>query len=211
MGKITADQSQAVMATLVQNVRWSEIDFDECGLQDGVIRNAEEAGRQFTLFLKNQCRAIIGEPKMVHVDRTVPFDPVAFLGKGWSIKEQDERSLKRAEFDLTGIRLESMLEKGENRIDGEQRLGRLKVGKYVRLDAAVFLTLWKNQHLIPEQWKEKVNGNTRFIFFDGTVLRNPNGFRYVLYLYWDDGKWRWNYNWLGDGWGADDLSAVLAS
>ena len=210
MGQITADQSQAVMATIMHNTHWSEIDFDACGLQDEVIRNPEEAGYQFTLFLKNRCRAIIGEPKKVHVDRTVPFDPVAFLRKGWSIEEQDERSLK-PEFDLTRIRLVSMLKKGENHIDGEQRLGRLKVGKYVRLDAAVFLTLWRNLHLIPEQWKEKVNGNTRFISFDGTVLRNPDGDRYVLYLYWSDGKWRWDYDWLDHGWGAIALSVVLAS
>ena len=82
---------------------------------------------------------------------------------------------------------------------------------YVRLDAAVFLTLWRNLHLIPEQWKEKVNGNTRFIFFDGTVLRDPNGIRCVLYLYWVDGKWRWDYGWLDAVWGASALSAVLAS
>ncbi len=44
-----------------------------------------------------------------------------------------------------------------------------------------------------------------------TVLRNPNGNRYVLYLYWDDGKWRWNYNWLDNDWGANALSAVLAT
>lgn len=44
-----------------------------------------------------------------------------------------------------------------------------------------------------------------------TFLRNPNGNRYVLYLYWNDGKWNWNYNWLENVWNADDLSAVLAN
>jgi len=29
----------------------------------------------------------------------------------------------------------------------------------------------------------------------GAVL-NPNGNRYVLYLYWNDGQLNWNYNWL---------------
>ncbi len=44
-----------------------------------------------------------------------------------------------------------------------------------------------------------------------TILRNPNGNRYVLYLYWNDGKWNWNYNWLGNEWNVSNQSAVLAT
>jgi hypothetical protein len=42
-------------------------------------------------------------------------------------------------------------------------------------------------------------------------LRNPNGNRYVLYLYWNDGQWNWNYNWLDNDWNARNPSAVLAT
>lgn len=56
MGRITADQSQAVMATIMQNTPWEGIDFDECGLQDSVMRDPQEAGRQFKIFLQNGCR-----------------------------------------------------------------------------------------------------------------------------------------------------------
>jgi hypothetical protein len=56
MGQITADQSQAVMATIMQNTPWEEIDFDECGLQNSVIHNPKEAGHQFSILLKNGCR-----------------------------------------------------------------------------------------------------------------------------------------------------------
>ena len=41
-----------------------------------------------------------------------------------------------------------------------------------------------------------------------TILRNPNSNRYVLYLYWNDGKWRWNYNWLDNDWNDYNPSAV---
>ena len=44
-----------------------------------------------------------------------------------------------------------------------------------------------------------------------TILRNSNGNRYVLYLYWNDGKWNWNYNWLDNKWNANNPSAVLAT
>jgi len=44
------------------------------------------------------------------------------------------------------------------------------------------------------------------------ILRNPNGNRYILYLYRNDnGKWNWNYNWLDNDWNTDNPSAVLAN
>ena len=44
-----------------------------------------------------------------------------------------------------------------------------------------------------------------------TFLRNSNGDRYVLYLYWNDGKWDWNYNWLDNDFNVNNPSAVLAT
>jgi hypothetical protein len=44
-----------------------------------------------------------------------------------------------------------------------------------------------------------------------TILRNPNGNRYVLYLYWNGGKWNWNYNWLDNDHGVGNPSAGLAN
>lgn len=58
MGQITIDQSHQVMATLAVNTDWGEIDFEEAGLQDSIICNAKEAGRQFTAFLKSGARMI---------------------------------------------------------------------------------------------------------------------------------------------------------
>ena len=96
-------------------------------------------------------------------------------------------------------------------ITGVERLERLKEAGYIRLDAKVFQTFWENKHCIPELWKEKVNGNTRYIFFDGTVLRAPNGHRYVLILYWSDGEWHWDVARLSSSWSAGYPSAVLVS
>lgn len=60
MGRITADQSQAVMAAFSTNVDWASIDFEVCGLQDSAIRRATEAGAQFAAFLRNGCRLVEG-------------------------------------------------------------------------------------------------------------------------------------------------------
>ena len=131
--------------------------------------------------------------------------------RGSSIEEQDERALVITEVDLSKIRLETTLKPGETPVIGEERLKRLKKAGHIRLDAKVFQTLWENQSLIPEKWKEKTNGNTTYIFFDGTVLRDPDGDRYALCLYWYDGEWYWYYDWLDVDFGASYPSAVLAS
>lgn len=147
---------------------------------------------------------------LIKIDRSVPFDPKTFIGNGWSIEEQDERAIALTEIDLVCVMFDSTLEKGEKSIKGEDKLNRLKEKtNRIRLDAGIFKTLWENQILIPEKWKEKTNGDTTFIFFDGTVLRRSDGDRSVLYLYWDDGRWHWSGRWLGVDWYANNPSAVL--
>ncbi|MFY9493080.1 MAG: hypothetical protein WAP55_01145, partial [Minisyncoccia bacterium] len=94
---------------------------------------------------------------------------------------------------------------------GTERIRRLKAANHIRLDAQIFQTLWENKHRIPEGWKEKINGNTTYIFFDGTSLRSPDGFRGALCLDWFGGEWHWDYCWLEDGLDDEDPSAVLAS
>ncbi|MBK5215255.1 MAG: hypothetical protein JJE53_00380 [Candidatus Pacebacteria bacterium] len=146
----------------------------------------------------------------VSIDRSDPFDPTTYIGKGWSILEQDERAVALTEIDLNCVMLDSTLEKGEKSIKGEDKLKRLKAKtNRIRLDVGVFKTLWENQTLIPSKWKEQTNRNTTYIFFDGTVLRNSSGSRYILCLYWYGGKWRWDHFWLGCDWNANSPSAVL--
>jgi len=150
---------------------------------------------------------------LLSIDRTKPFNPAFFIiGTGWSIDEEDQRSLSLTKVDLTKVRLETMLKSNENVITGgEEKLERLKEAGYIRLDAKILWTLWENQSLIPESWKEKINGNVCFIYFDGTVLLSSDGFRYVLCLYWDGGEWVWGCTLLDCNWDIHFPSAVLAA
>ena len=43
------------------------------------------------------------------------------------------------------------------------------------------------------------------------IVRDPNGNRNSFYLYWNDGKWNWNYNWLDNNRNDNNPSAVLAN
>ncbi|MEK9185760.1 MAG: hypothetical protein AAB863_03210 [Patescibacteria group bacterium] len=157
------------------------------------------------------------------INRTALFNPAKFLGEGWSIwrgpadgdglsgdEEQDERSLALTEVDFSKVRFETCLKDDEHGITGEEKLRRLKEAGHIRLDAKVFQTLWENKDKIPESWKEKINDNIRYIFFDGTILRSPSGSRDVLCFCWDDGEWHWYCRWFSRDWSAVIPSAVLA-
>jgi hypothetical protein len=164
----------------------------------------EKAGRikrrHFQMFLENP-GSVFGS--IISIDRSRPFNPVEFIGEGWSIVEEDERSLALTKVDISNIRLETMLKDGETQVKGEDKLLRLKASGHIRLDAKVFLALWENKEHIPESW------GSRFVYFDGTVLRGLRDGRDVLYLYRDGSGWHYNCHWLGYDWSASSPSAVL--
>jgi hypothetical protein len=208
------------LLTLGTKVNWDEVDGDD--FQKMMEDKDGQLGQQFTLFLKNGGKVIVGEPRIVKIDRSKPFDPAKFLGAGWTIwkgpangdgltgeEDQDGRSLAITEFDLTKIQFRDMLKSGESCVNGEEKQKRLAKAGHIRLDAKVMQTLWENQALIPSVMKEPIGGNTRYSYFDGTVLRSPSGDRYVLCLCWDGSQWYWSYGCLQFDWNASNPSAVL--
>ncbi len=207
MSKPTIGQSHTVIQTLANNVNWDVLDHT---ILQKIVNDPTEAGKQFTAFLKNGGKVIVDSPRIINIDRSIPFDP-KFIGEGWSIEEQDEKSLALTEINFSEVMFNSTLEKGEKSIKGEDNLKRLKEKNCIRLDAGIFKTLWENQILIPEKWKEKTKGNITYIFFDGTILRSSRGHRSVLCLYWLDGRGYWLCIWLENDWDANAPSAVLAS
>lgn len=224
MGRITTDQSHQVMATLAVNANWSQIDFEGSGLQDLIIRDPKEAGVQFGAFLRNGGRVIIGEPRILKIDRSQPFDPAIFVGPGWTIwkgladgnglegdEDQDTRSLALTEIDLTKVQFETTLKSKEQYVNGNERQKRLKRAGHIRLDTKVFQMFWENQMFISESWKKMPDGSVRYMCFDGTILRGPGGHRCILYLFFYDDGWYWRVDGLVDDFYVGYPSVVLAS
>lgn len=169
------------------------------------------ARKNLAAFFRNGCQLVVKGPSVLVVDRAAPFDPVKFIGSGWSVVEQDERSLALTEIDFSKVRFESGLKEGESVITGEVKLERLKELPEIRLDAKFGQALYE----------EKGQATLRFLHdtykvtwmeFTGTVLRGSGGSRCSLFLYrLDDGSWRWDYYWLGYGRFAGCVSPLLAS
>ncbi len=135
---------------------------------------------------------------VISVDRSIKFDPEKFGLNNLGIEETDAQSTVLTKLDLSKVRLETMLKDEENYISATERFKRLKDSEYILLDADIFRSIYvDNHHLIPEEWKKKVNGNTNFICFYGTVMQADTGrrtpSRYVVCLYWDRGSnvWHW--------------------
>jgi hypothetical protein len=130
-----------------------------------------------------------------------------FLGENWKIEEDNKMST----LDLSDITLINTLKVSEKYISGEQNLERLKNQNTISLNANAFRYFWENQDKMPKDWSEKVDGNILFIYFWGTIFRDPDGNRFVLCLSRFEGWWYWLTPWLGYDWDRSDPSVALAS
>src|SRR3989338_7937218 len=129
------------------------------------------------------------------------------IGEGWVIIE------KRADGSYVDGRKVilhlSKRQKNSKSLKGHELREEL-TGKPV-LDANILDALLSNPHLISEDWKKDENGNTRYIFFLGTIYRNSDRPLFVRYLFFLGGKWRSNYYWLGNDWNDNYPAALRAS
>ncbi len=150
------------------------------------------------------------KPAILKIDRSKPFDPAISIGTGWTIwrgpkngnglegdEEQDGRSLAITELDPTRLISQTGFKKTETSLVGEVRLARLTL-RAIQADAKIAETLLSEKDQITLKWLEKTL-DVAWIEFLGTILRNPDGNRYSLYLYRspDGSSWLSFYRWLG--------------
>ncbi len=79
------------------------------------------------------------------------------------------------------------------------------------LNATILDFLEDHQEFITDDWKQDEQGNTRYVYFWGTVYRSAGGDLYVRCLYWDGGQWQFDFHWLDDAWFGHNPAACLAS
>jgi hypothetical protein len=145
------------------------------------------------------------------IDRSKPFDAARFIGRGWSIFEEDKRALDFTVIDLSKVRFESGLKEGESSIKGEEKLKRLRDLPEIRLDAKIGQALYEEKGQATLRWLYDTRG-ARWFECAGTVLRRSVGDRFFLYLYRiDDGSWGWDYRWLDRDRGREGVSPLLAT
>ncbi len=145
--------------------------------------------------------------------RLIDCDATPFIPEGWMIKPEDQLPGAiggQVEFDPAKI----LFHLDEGQKDNKTIIGnklKEKLAGRSLLKANVLDHLLANTYLIPESWKTDEQGRTRYIFFWGTVYRDPGGCRCVRCLYWRDGEWGWHCRWLGGKFVDRDPAAILAS
>lgn len=171
-----------------------------------VARNWEKNGKALTKAL----RGVLLPPEVIAPSgsRTIDCDIDPFLPEDWKVEKH--KRCGQLTFDPSKVELYlSDGQKGDKYIVGD-KLRKELVDKPV-LNANVLDYLLANPDLIPEDWKVDESGNTRYIFFWGTVYRGRLGDLYVRSLYWYDDGWCWGTDWLGNDWCSDRPAAVRAS
>ncbi len=131
------------------------------------------------------------------------------LHKDWKIEEHKPGG--QLIWDRTNLRLYL----SENQHDGQYVRGdrlRKELADKPVLNANVLDYLLDHPHLIPEEWKNKVEDEPLHIFFWGTIYRYANDI-FVRYLHFETENdcWSWASYDLEYLWQAHDPTVMLAS
>jgi hypothetical protein len=151
---------------------------------------------------------LLGHAEIKAVEHLIDCDADPFVPNGWRVEKH--RKGGQIIFDLTKIELYLSKNQQNGKVINGSKLRKELENKPI-LNANILDYLLANPHLIPENWKKDENGNTRYIFFWGTIYRGSDGYLCVRGLFWRGGGWRWRWDWLSRDW--DDLrpAALLAS
>jgi hypothetical protein len=155
-----------------------------------------------------------GRAKVEVLKYLVDFDKLPSIPDGWEILPDSEQLPNRMKgvMEYDPAKVVFHLDEGQkdgNVIEGNKLRKKLKD---VPVYGAQLLDFYlANPHLIPEEWKKDEKGNTRYIFFWGTIYRSADGNLFVRCLCWRGGSWSWNYDWLGSGRSGRSPAARCAS
>lgn len=156
-------------------------------------------------------QVLLGHATITAVCHTIDCDAQPFVPDGWSVEEHQKGGAfkwdKETQKDALYL---SKGQTGSKYIEGNKLRKELTDKSPPVLNANALDYLLANPHLIPEEWKRDGKGNTRTIFFWGTIYRRRDGNLFVRYLRWGDRRWRWGSRWLDDDWYGNCPAALRA-
>ncbi len=179
--------------------------IDKTKIQNAVnslSSNEDTVFDNFIRFINNGCNLQIIGTHEIDTDQipNLPFN-------GVTIEHHRKSGKLILDFSKIGFYLSQKQKIGS--FSGHELRKELKSKKV--LNACVLDYLLANPHLIPEEWKKDSEGNTRYIFFWGTIFRDSDGLLCVRCLYFESGEWRTSDYWLDGDFNAVDPAAVSVS
>lgn len=144
------------------------------------------------------------------VKHVVDCDADPFTPDGWKVEEHKKGGhYNHFELYVPKIKLHLSPNQMNGKVIGNDLCKELASEPV--LNANVLDYLLAHPELIPEEWKKDEKGNTRYIFFWGTIYRRSHGSLCVRSLCFHDGAWLWSSRWLAYDWDGLSPAAVLAS
>jgi hypothetical protein len=133
--------------------------------------------------IKNVVNGLVDITRQQHI---IDCDVEPYCPDGWRILSSREQlpSRVRGEFVLDR-KIGLYIPEEQKKVVAGNRVRELLQDQPV-LPANVLDYLLANPHLIPEEWKGE------FIFFWGTIYRDPSGRLVVRCLYWNGDRWDWD-------------------
>ncbi|MFA6519805.1 MAG: hypothetical protein WCT41_03235 [Candidatus Paceibacterota bacterium] len=200
-----ANQGDTTMSDLM-------LDVDQAGELKAAFRRGNWTNQEIKRLcegtvLADVRRLVLGHASITTIEHTIDCDAAPFVPSGWKVEEHQKGG--QFKFDASQVEFYLAAAQKKGSIEGN-KLRKELVSKPV-LNANILDYLLKNPRLIPEDWKKDESGNTRYIFFWGTVYRDSGGSLYVRCLYWYDDGWYWSDRWLDYDWNVSYPAALRAS
>lgn len=186
------------------------LDVDQAGELKAAFRRGDWTNAEIKKACEGDLLArfrnvVRGFAEITQIQHVVNCDAKPFLPQGWKVEEHKKGG--QLKLDLSKVRLHL----SPNQMDGKAIEGnklRKELASEPVLNANVLDYLLAHPDLIPEDWKRDEKGNTRYIFFWGTIYRRSHGSLSFRYLYFYGGAWDWGNYWLDDDWVGNFPAAV---
>ncbi len=143
---------------------------------------------------------------IIHIEHVSLRDPSSIFGHNFRIDQEDTQSLAIRELSVDDINFAHGVRIGEHVVNGEEVIVRHKCAGLVCLDLRVFYALKANPALTAKLFTSQ---SIDRMYFDGSILVNAYGRRFVPALFHQDGAVRSVLSALDYGRGVNDRSAVL--
>lgn len=186
--------------------------------QAGELKAAFRRGRWNNAEIKRACEGnllarfrdvVRGLSEINPILHAIDCDAAPFVPIGLNYREEDQlpnRVKGIFAWDPTKVKLYlSKEQEGDKHIIGKDLRKELASQPVLNANPLDYLLKPENQHLIPEEWKDKA------VFFWGTVYCNSSGNLCVRYLYWHDGRWDCGFRWLDRDFVSSGPAALRAS
>lgn len=154
--------------------------------------------------LCRQIRAVLrGHAKIETVTHLIDSDAAPMIPNGWKVEEHKKGGQLTFDVSKVGLYISTRQTEDDKWIGGNDL--RKELADKPVLNANVLDYMLAHPELILDVWKGK------HLFFWGTIYRDSGDNLCVRYLCFLDGRWLWDYYWLGNRWDSSSPAAVSAS